>query len=94
MTKEAKALKESYQWQAKAQVKTAPLSGPLSVTLTIYHGDRRVRDIDNYNKLVFDALTGIAYEDDGQIDELRLVRRYDKARPRLEVELSTGEELD
>jgi len=32
-----------------------------------------------------DALTGIVYEDDSQIAELRLKRRYDKARPRIEV---------
>ena len=34
------------------------------------------RDIDNLSKLVLDALTGIAYEDDRQVVELRLRKKY------------------
>jgi Holliday junction resolvase RusA-like endonuclease len=43
--------------------------------------------LDNFNKLWQDALTGIVYEDDSQIAELHLYRDYDKARPRIEIEV-------
>lgn len=85
MASQCKALKEDYQWQTRSQFKGEPLTGPLSVTMTIYHGDKRVRDIDNYNKLVFDAMSGIVYEDDGQIETLTITKRYDKKRPRIEI---------
>ena len=36
-------------------------------------------DVDNIAKLVFDALNGIAYEDDAQINEF-YIRKHDRAR--------------
>jgi Holliday junction resolvase RusA-like endonuclease len=49
--------------------------------------DQRDLVLDNFNKLWQDALTGIVYEDDSQIAELHLYRDYDKARPRIEIEV-------
>ena len=37
------------------------------------------------NKLILDALTGIAYEDDSQIARLHLHREFDRACPRIEI---------
>jgi Holliday junction resolvase RusA-like endonuclease len=52
-----------------------------------YFGTKRRADIDNFNKLSLDALTGIAYDDDSQVAELHLYRAYDKNRPRIEVQI-------
>jgi Holliday junction resolvase RusA-like endonuclease len=87
MTAEGKALKQQYQWEAKSHWKGKPLEGDISVSITLYFGTKRRADLDNFNKLSLDALTGIAYEDDSQIAELHLHRCYDKHRPRIEVDV-------
>jgi Holliday junction resolvase RusA-like endonuclease len=45
----------------------------------------RRADLDNFNKLSLDALTGIAYADDSQIAELHQRRGYDKVNPRFDI---------
>lgn len=53
----------------------AMLTGPVHVQVTFHEPDRsRVRDLWNYGKLIGDCLKGLAIEDDGQIDDSRLVR--------------------
>ena len=89
MSSEGKAIKEGYQWEAKSQWKGAPpLTGDISVLITLFFGTKRRADLDNFNKLSLDALTGIVYEDDSQTAELHLKRAYDKARPTIEIEVS------
>jgi len=56
-------------------------------SMTLFFGTKRRADLDNFNKLSLDTLTGIVYEDESQIAELHLKRAYDKARPRIEVEV-------
>ncbi len=85
MTAEGKALKEAYQWEARAQWKGKPLAGDIDVSMTLYFGTKRKADLDNFNKLSLDALTGIAYLDDSQIAKLTIARAYDKAHPRIEM---------
>jgi hypothetical protein len=46
---------------------------------------KRRCDLDNQNKLMLDALTGIAYEDDSQISSLHLSRAYDATNSRMEI---------
>lgn len=48
-----------------------PSSSPASVEILLYPPDTRRRDIDNYNKALFDALThaGI-WEDDSQVKRM------------------------
>ncbi len=87
MTPEGKAIKEMYQYEAKKQWKEKPLTGKIDVTLTFYFKTKHRRDLDNQNKLVLDALSGIVYEDDSQIDVLCLFREYDAANPRIEIGL-------
>jgi Holliday junction resolvase RusA-like endonuclease len=70
VTAEGKALKEAYQWKARAQWKGKPLEGEIAVSITLYFGTKRRADLDNFNKLSLDALTGIAYADDSQIDTI------------------------
>ena len=54
---------------------TAPLTGGLFMSITLYPPDRRRRDIDNTQKAILDALqhAGV-YADDNQIDALLVCR--------------------
>lgn len=89
MEAKCKTVKLSYQEQVRSQYTGAPIKTPLRAILGLWHGTRRVTDIDNFNKLVLDSLTGLVYEDDSQIVELTITKGYDKERPRVEVTLST-----
>ena len=85
MTAKGKDLKEQYFYEAKSQWKKKPLEGDVTVNVILYFGDKRKHDIDNYNKLVLDSLTGIVYFDDEQIQELNVIKQYDKENPRIEI---------
>ena len=85
MSKEGTDLKALYQWQAKQQWKGKPLTGDIALEIVLYFGTKRKADLDNFNKLYLDSLTGVVYEDDSQIASLTLKRGYDKKRPRIEV---------
>jgi crossover junction endodeoxyribonuclease RusA len=87
MTAEDKAIKEAYQWEGKSQWKNAITADAVAVSVRFYFATKRKRDLDNQNKLVLDALTGIVYVDDSQVDELHLYRHYDKENPRIEVQV-------
>lgn len=52
-----------------------PASGLLRVEVTLYPPDNRRRDIDNVQKCLFDSM-GVAgvFNDDSQIDDLRIMR--------------------
>lgn len=89
MSKEGKELKESYQWQAKASYKSSqPLTVPLEIKVDLYFGTKRKCDIDNFNKILFDSLTGIVWEDDSQIMRSITEKHYDKQNPRIEIEIN------
>lgn len=48
--------------------------GRFSVTVLFYFDDKRIRDLDNCVKAVTDALNGVVYKDDAQIDVLHAYR--------------------
>lgn len=52
------------------------MDGRLTMLIELHPPDRRRRDVDNYSKGILDALchAGV-YDDDEQIDDLRVVRR-------------------
>lgn len=85
MSPEGRQLKKDYIWQIKEQWKKKPLKRDLKLSIDIFHYDRRKRDIDNYNKLVLDAMEGLVYENDHQIIELCIRKYYDKENPRILV---------
>lgn len=85
MSKEGKERKEDYGWQARGQYHGKPLGVGLKLTATLFFGTKRRADADNYSKLLLDALTGIVWEDDSQVQDLRVIKAYDKARPRIEL---------
>lgn len=64
-----------------------PLDGPISVEISVYRPLRR-GDLDNRIKVTLDALRGHAFADDDQVVELHAYRYDDKARPRVEVEVT------
>lgn len=55
------------------------LVGTLQVDLEFYLGTKRRKDLDNMEKLVLDALNGVAYEDDYQIFVKRSSKIIDKS---------------
>jgi len=91
MTAKGKALKEDYQWQIKSQFHGKPLKELLKVNIDIYFGTKRKADWDNFHKLSMDALSGLVWEDDSQVKEAHVFVKYDKERPRLEIEIKDYE---
>ena len=85
MTKKGKDLKEFYRWQAKLQYKENLTREPLKIRIGLFFGDKRKRDIDNYCKILLDSLTGIVWEDDSQINEMRIIKDIVKENPRIEI---------
>jgi Holliday junction resolvase RusA-like endonuclease len=91
MSREGKERKETYQWEMKSQYKGKPLQGAICVTVDLYFDSRRKHDVDNYNKLVLDAGSGILWDDDEQIWDLRIRKWYDKKQPRVELTVETDD---
>jgi len=85
MSKKAKDIKNDYQEQAEEQWQSDPLDIDIDVKVKLYFGDKRKRDWDNYHKLSMDALTGIVWEDDSQIQKAEVEKFYDKENPRIEI---------
>ena len=81
---EVRVAKEAIAWEARSQYRGTPMSGSLNVSVALYWPDRRKHDIDNI-KALLDALTGIVWEDDGDIVELHTKKGFDKANPRVEL---------
>lgn len=85
MTPQGKSLKYDYYLQLKQQFKDTPITGDVELTVDLYFGDKKVRDIDNYNKLLLDACTGVLWDDDSQIQSITIRKNYDKLLPRIEL---------
>lgn len=65
------------------------LTGRLKIVIRAYMPDRRRRDIDNLTKALLDALAHARlYDDDEQIDDLRIIRMGVEKPGRVEVELT------
>jgi len=57
------------------------------VSVTIFISTKRKADWDNFHKLSMDALTGIVWEDDSQIQQAIVRKCYDKEQPRIEIKV-------
>jgi len=62
-----------------------PLDRRYEVTIHVIYNDRRVGDVTNVQKSVEDALTGIVWGDDDQVDRIQTVREIDDSQPRCAV---------
>ncbi len=90
LTSKARDNKDAIGWEARAQYRGKPLSGPLVVEIALYWPDKRRHDVDNI-KALLDALTGILWEDDSQISTLNLSKRYgDAPGIHIRIEPDTG----
>lgn len=52
-----------------------PIGGPIQIHITYTFGDKRIRDVNNYDKIIVDALEGIIYKNDTQVNTLLLHKR-------------------
>ena len=59
-----------------------PTSAPASVEIVLFPPDNRIRDLDNYNKALFDALT----QDDRQVK--RMLVEWGAVIPKGKVEIT------
>lgn len=62
-----------------------PLDGNVSLEITYYFPDKRRRDVTNYDKSPIDALSGIAFQDDCQVQTCMLRKHIDKDNPHTEI---------
>ncbi len=85
ITARGKAIKDDYYYQLKQQYREKPVTGDIILKIDLVFGDKRKRDIDNYNKLMLDTCTGILWEDDSQIVSLLINKFYEKGNPRIEL---------
>jgi Holliday junction resolvase RusA-like endonuclease len=83
LTPEALAFRHAVRMIAMVQGVT-PLVGPVAVFLDVYRPRRR-GDLDNILKATIDALQGLAYHDDDQVEQIAAQRYDDKRAPRVEV---------
>ena len=81
----AKAYRHGVMLQAQAH-NLHPFAGPVAVYVRVYRA-RKAGDLDNFKKVLYDALQGVAYNDDDQIVEEHAWRYDDKDNPRVEVEV-------
>ena len=88
MKKDARMLKEDYAKQAVEQWGDDPIDCPLKLKIDLYFGDKRIRDWDNWHKLSMDALTGIVWADDSQIQKATVEKFYSKENPRIEIKIN------
>lgn len=87
LTEAAKANKEAMGWEIKQQWKHKPFVGcPVRLKIDLYWPDMRRHDVDNI-KALLDSMTGIVYEDDGEIHELHITKHFDKKNARATIEI-------
>ena len=68
------------RWSEEVGGKFEP-EARLGVSLQFVCANRRRKDLDNMAKLVLDALNGVAYDDDSQIDRLDMERVFTRFEP-------------
>ena len=59
-----------------------PFPGDVAIRFRVFRA-RRAGDLDNYEKVLLDALKGILYDDDLAVVEIHAIRDDDKHNPRV-----------
>jgi Holliday junction resolvase RusA-like endonuclease len=66
----------------------------LAIHAVLFVPDNRRRDPTNYAKMIQDALQGVVYVDDSQLDDCRYTRGgLDPANPRVEIVVRVADEV-
>ena len=78
---EASSYKSEVGWLCK---QVPQFSGNVAVSVTVFRA-RKAGDLDNYMKVLLDALKGIMYPDDKAVTEIHAYREDDKESPRVIV---------
>lgn len=78
--------KEAEAWQAAVAIVNGGRKirgASLEINFVVFLPDRRMCDVDNFSKCIFDALTACGcIEDDKFVDDFHGHRRYDPLNPR------------
>ena len=90
MTKEGKAYKRLCEVSAGHFVQCT--DKPVIMSIAIYFGDKRKRDVHGHLKALIDGFNGILYNDDSQIQAVFAAKYYDKKMPRSEVSIEEYKE--
>jgi len=73
MSAKGKQYKKELRETIRNTLEVLPLwGGDIEVKLWLFFGDKRRRDIDNYNKIILDAMEGLIYKDDTQIVKITI----------------------
>ena len=81
----------AYKQAVRLLVREDLIPGNVALNVSVYRPAKR-GDLDNYLKVMLDALQGVLYTDDKQITEIHAFRYDDKDNPR--VELLAYQDLD
>ncbi len=85
LTDRARLWKDEVAWAARAAHRGKPIATFVSLVLRPFFPDHRQRDLANVEKLATDALQGIVFENDVQIEEIHMFKGHDSENPRLEI---------
>ena len=86
------AYKLALAWAFKAEMKRRkPMYCAISITLDFYRKNHRKVDLDNLEKTVMDAGTGVVWLDDSQIVEKHTKKFLGCDEPRTEIRLEEVE---
>ena len=86
------AYKLALAWAFKAKMgRRKPMRGPIILVLDFYRKNHRRVDLDNLEKTVMDAGTGVVWEDDSQVFDKHGRRFLGCDEPRTEIRLEEVE---
>jgi len=83
---EKKVSEEALTAMRKAEAVMA--DGPVEMEVKVVFPDNRRRDLDNVLKSILDAMNGIVYKDDCQVQKLILSKTVEAGYPRVELHIS------
>jgi len=79
--------KEAISWEIASQFKGKMLTEEgIALNILVYYSGR-CPDIDAYEKLLLDSMTGIVYKDDGLIDEKHTFRTKVEDNQYIEIQV-------
>lgn len=74
---------------AVSKLRGWPVDAEYRLTVRMFFGDHRRRDVSNVLKAIEDGLNGCAWVDDSQICAIEAGRDYDPLAPRAEVQIES-----